>query len=152
MPSPQPFKRVGAPDQRQRDFDDVAADKARRAGIEKARDELDDMLGDVVGRLGPKHVAFLMGIDDPTRIYKWLERRDNQRPPAEMLLAVLVDDKTDEAMRRLCDIAGYEVPRRRVLLPPEEQVRLLCAEAVKRFGPGGEEMIRDVLGQKPEGT
>jgi hypothetical protein len=130
------------------DFVEAERERSRKREAERREDEIDRLMAPVIDRLGPKHFAHAMGlgVEDVCRIYKWKQRRDGQRPPAELLLAVLIED--EEAMAAFCDLAGYEAPRRKVNVPAEELVRRYRA-ALLQFGPKGEELDRQVRAAAP---
>lgn len=135
--------------QRDLDFALAEQERSREAGAERREDKLDDLIGTVVDRLGPKHFADVLGIGlkNVDRIYHWRQRRNGQRPPAELLLEVVKAD--DAAMAAFCDLAGFEAPKRKVTLPPEEQVKRYRA-ALLQFGQKGEELARQIEGRGRE--
>ena len=130
----------------QRELDFAAADEARalRAAAEARLDDLDALMAPAVDRLGHKFFAEALGLglEKVDRVYHWMERRNNQRPPAELLLAVVSED--DAAMARLCDLAGYEAPKRKANIPDAELARRAIA-ALKEFGAAGEQKVRALL-------
>jgi hypothetical protein len=139
---------VRHPTQQDLDFVEAERERSRKREAERREDELDRLIGPVIERLGPKHFvhALGLGIEDVCRIYQWRQRRNGQRPPAELLLAILIED--EQAMAALCDLAGYETPRRKVAIPPEELVRRYRA-ALLQFGAKGEELDRQVRAAAP---
>lgn len=140
-------------------------ERRRRSAQRQYMDELDEQIAGSMHRWEEKlgggidaHKAMARRLDADgderpvatTTVYDWLSRRNNRRPPAE-LVAVLYeeDEKFAQWWHRR---HGYAPAVKLVLLPADEQVRRLCAEAVRRFGPGGEQMVREVLGQRPEAS
>lgn len=139
-----------ATNQRDLDFALAEQERSREAGVEKREDKLDDLIGSVVDRLGPKHFAEQLGIGlkNVDRIYHWRQRRNGQRPPAELLLEVVKAD--EEAMASFCDLAGYEPAKRKVIpVSPEEQLKRYRA-ALLQFGSKGEELDRQIQGRGRE--
>lgn len=129
----------------QRDLDFMAAEqeRSRLRACQEREDRLDELMGLVIDKLGPKHFADAigLGVESVDRIYHWRQRRNGQRPPAELLLSVVTED--DGAMAALCDLAGYEAPKRKSNIPLEEQVRRYRA-ALLQFGQKGVELDNQV--------
>jgi len=76
-----------------------------------------------------------------TQVYDWLARRNNRRPPAELVLAVCEHD--DEFAAWWCASTGFEAPVRLVRVPMERQVADL-KRALLEFGSAGEKKLREL--------
>lgn len=135
--------------QRDLDFMEAEQERSRKKAAERREDFVDANIGPVIEREGPKRFALDlgMGVENCDRIYQWRARRNGQRPPAELMVAAHEED--GQAFHEYCDYLRYERPKKLVLIPAAEQVRQLAAEAARRFGPSGEQMVRDVLGAPP---
>jgi hypothetical protein len=77
-----------------------------------------------------------------TQVFDWLARRNGRRPPADLVRILCREDEPFNAWWN--ESGGYEAPKRKVALPPDEQIRRLRA-ALLQFGSAGEEKLRQVL-------
>jgi hypothetical protein len=126
----------------------MEAEKARdakRRAAERER-EVDRNIAPVLERLGPKFFADEMGlgVDKQDRVYHWRERRNGQRPPAELLAAVHEQDEA--AMGDYCEARGYERPRRKLPADGERLARAYEAK-LREYGEKGERDIADARAQ-----
>jgi hypothetical protein len=129
----------------QRDLDFMEGEQARRRRDRAKEREtfIDRNLATPLERLGPKHFAdqLGLGVEKVHRVYHWKERREGQRPPAELLMAAHEED--EEAFGDYAEELGYERPKRKSRLPPEVERDELIKE-LKRMGFVGEQIIAKV--------
>lgn len=137
--------------QRDLDFATAEQERSKDTAAERREDKLDALMAPVIDAIGPKHFAEVLGIGvkNVDRLYHWKQRRNGQRPPAELLLAVVTVD--EKAMAAFCDLAGYEAPKKRNTLSPEEQIRALRL-ALQRFGEAGEAEYQRAVFGSPTGV
>lgn len=126
----------------QRDLDFMDAEKAREARRLAASREtfIDRNILAVVVRLGHKHFADKMGlgVEKKDRVYHWTERRNGQRPPAELLMDVHEEDL--DALNEYLDALGCEPTRRKLPVQGDKLAHALMEE-LRGFGERGEQSI-----------
>ena len=93
-----------------------------------------------------KHLADLLTDDEEhpvsvTQVYDWLSRRNNRRPPAELILEVCAADDVFAAW--WAETAGFEPPVRLIRVPLEQQLAAL-RRALLEFGTAGEQKLRAI--------
>jgi hypothetical protein len=138
---------------RQRELDFMEAERAREihARARALEHEIDRNIIPVVEQLGPKHFAELLGLGvaKQDRVYHWTERRNGQRPPAELLARV--HEASEKAMNEYLNARGYE-PTRRKLPASGDVLARAYEDKLRGFGEQGEKAIADarVEAAKPE--
>lgn len=128
----------------QQEMDFAAADRRRqqRNAAELRAVAIDRELRRVIDQVGAKEVADRLGLDDETLVYHWLGRRQNRRPPVELLDVCLDLDRSEGLMEAICR-DRYETPVRLSPLSMEQQ-NVLLRRALTEFGAAGEQKLKTI--------
>lgn len=142
-----------APHQLRTAIEEAELRRVRQLKQRARNDDLDLQLRSALGRIEKgldgvdvhKHLADLLTDDEEhpvsvTQVYDWLARRNNRRPPAELVL--LICELDDAFAKWWCETAGFEAPIRRVLAPLEQQVEDLKHDLLD-FGTAGEKKLSE---------
>lgn len=133
--------------QRELDFAEADAARERRRQAERVEEEIDAEIAEAIALPGAKALAdnLGIGIESVSRIHHWGQRRNGQRPPAELLWHAHA--ARQDLLDRYLDSLGCEPSRKKVLVPAEVQLERAKAK-LRRLGEVGEQIIRE-LGEPP---
>lgn len=130
------------PTQQEMDFAAAARRRDQRDKTELRAVAIERELRRVVDQEGAKEVADRLGLDDETLVYHWLGRRQNRRPPVELLDVCLDLDRSEGLMEAICR-DRYETPQRLSPLSMEQQ-NVLLRRALTEFGAAGEQKLKTI--------
>lgn len=95
-------------------------------------------------RGNPKEVADLLEVD-LSQLYHWISGKGGRRLPLDLFLVVADLDTTGDLLAAVCELLGYDRPKKRVMRDPTQLVDAY-RNVLQRFGPAGVAAIKEVEG------